>query len=300
MRRAYTRTYIMFSRHSLAIIQLALHGARSGPRPFNDEELAAMETCIEYATVTAESALELGAERDAMRVERERTAQFQQEMLRIVGHDLRSPVAAILMSTEILATSGNEDAAATQAIARIESFAHRMSRMVDQLADLTRARLGGQLALSCSRMCLLPVVDTVIGSLRSTHPESTFELVGDDVRGNWDPDRIAQMLSTVLGNAVKFGRAGGTIRVGVTHSDATARIAIHNEIRDQPMSVETLATLFEPYRNGSAHERVGIGLGLDLYLAYEIVRAHRGTITAESSVAEGTTFLVVLPDALVR
>lgn len=300
-------TYIArFGLRGLAILSLAsrtqLRGhvvvtRDRGSRPFDDEDLAAIETCVEYASLAAESALQLAAERGAVLVERERTVQFQQEMLSIVGHDLRGPVAAILMSTEILAASRKDDVPATHAITRIVSFANRMTRMVDQLLDLTRARLGGQIALSRSQMRLRPVLTSVIENLTLAHPDSRFELVADDIKGIWDADRIALLLANVLGNAVQFGREGGTIRVEATNSDGATRISVHNELRDQPMSTETLATLFEPYRRGWDREHVGTGLGLGLYIAYEIVRAHHGSISAESS-SSGTTFHIVLPDTL--
>lgn len=266
-----------------------------GSRPFDDEDLAAIETCIEYASLAAESALQLERERNASRTERERTAQFQQEMLGIVGHDLRAPLGAILISTEILAADRKDDPSASHAITRIVSFANRMGRMVDQLLDLTRARLGGQIALARTQIRLLPILKSVIEDLTVTHAGSHFELVADDVKGIWDSDRLEQVMSNVLRNAVQFGLEGATINVRVTHEDGATKIAVHNAIRDQPIPPETLATLFEPYRRGWDREHVGTGLGLGLYIAHEIVRAHGGTIAAESS-QSGTTLHVVLPD----
>lgn len=303
---SYAAYIARFGLRSVAILPLARRtGLRGhvvatrdgGSRRFDAEDLAAIETCIEYASLAAQSALELEIERDGMRAERERTAKFQQEMLGIVGHDLRAPLAAILISMEILATGRKEDLSASHAITRIVSFANRMTRMVDQLLDLTRARLGGQIALSRSKMRLLPVLESVIETLSLAHPDSRFELVDGNIKGIWDIDRITQMLRNVLGNAVQFGRVGATITVAVTNAEGETQIAIHNELREQPMSAETLATLFEPYRRGWDRDHIGTGLGLGLYIAHEIARAHHGTIAAESS-SSGTTFHIVLPDTV--
>lgn len=109
-------------------------------RPVDDADRAAIETCIDYARLAAFSTSTLQAERAETRAERERTSRFQQEMLGIVGHDLRAPLGAILIGTEILSHDCTIDA---KAVTQIVSFANRMSRIVDQVLDLTRLRLGG-------------------------------------------------------------------------------------------------------------------------------------------------------------
>src|SRR5213078_1800421 len=111
---------------------------------FTDEDLLAIAICIEYATLSAESAMQLEVERSAVRAEREQKAQFHHELLGIVSHDLRAPIGGILLGTEILVQNQN-DAPAAQ---RIASFAKRMSRMVDQIVDLARVRLGGGIPLA--------------------------------------------------------------------------------------------------------------------------------------------------------
>jgi phosphoserine phosphatase RsbU/P len=242
-------------------------------------------------------AIELAAERSHSRDERDRTLQFQHAMLGILGHDLRAPLGGIITSTEMLATATIENPSAATVTARIASFAKRMTRIVDQVLDMTRVSIGAGIALARCETRLSPLIRTVVQSLATTHPRARIELVAaSEVSGLWDPDRVAQVASALLTNAVQYGLEDAPIHVAVSHSHGAATLSIRNELRDQPIPAEQLATLFEPYHRGE-HTYASQGLGLDLYLAHEIVRAHGGTIAVQS-VASGTTFEVVLPEYL--
>jgi sigma-B regulation protein RsbU (phosphoserine phosphatase) len=231
-------------------------------------------------------ARQLAAECSTLLAEREQTAQLQQ-MLGIVGHDLQGALGAIMLATEILA----HDSAAVHAATRIATFARRATRMVEQLLDMMRARLGGGIPLARCHMRLSSVVKSEMDSLAAAHPDRQFELVATELHGLWDPDRLGQVASSLLTNAVQYGRDGSSIHVEVSASGGTARISVHNELRGDPIPPETLATMFEPCPRGS-DERTGLRLGL--YIAQEIVRAHGGTVSVESSLS-GTTFQVLLP-----
>jgi sigma-B regulation protein RsbU (phosphoserine phosphatase) len=248
--------------------------------PLDDDDLAMIATCIEYAGIAADSAL-------AIRAERERTSQFQEAMLGIVGHDLQGPLGAIIIGTEILEME-SKDPAGAPVVARIGSFARRMTRMVDQLLDLTHARLGGGIPLARRNTRLLPLVRFVLEAQSRAHPKHRFDLVeAADVIGVWDPDRLAQVTSYLLSNAAHYGLEGAPITVAVGQGIGVACMTVHNELRaGLPISTALLATMFEPRRRE--------GVGLDLYLVHEIIRAHGGTITVESSRA-GTTFRLTLP-----
>lgn len=299
------RAYITrFGLRGLAIMPLAstevtgmvVATRDGGSWPFHTEDLAEIRTYVEYASLAVESALRVGAERAALQAEREAAAQFHQEMLGIVGHDLRAPLGAILLSTEILATGSSGDPSAAAAVTRIVSFTKRMARMVDQLLALTSSRLGGGIALARSPTRLLPVIKSVIEDLRLTHRGCRFELDAVEIRGPWDADRLGQVVFNVLSNAVHFGLEGGAITVCTRQAEDTATITVHNEIREQPITPQALASLFEPYHRGWDRDHTGTGLGLGLYITREIVRAHGGTIVVESS-PSGTTCHIVLPCA---
>jgi signal transduction histidine kinase len=131
--------------------------------------------------------------------------------------------------------------------------------------------------------------------LSMAHQGTRFELVCDaDVVGLWDPDRLGQVASNLLGNAVQYGRQGAPIIVEVTRTERAATMTVHNENRGEPIRADAIATLFDPYHRGDHSERNGNGLGLGLYIVTGIVRAHGGTIDVES-IPSGTTFRVVLP-----
>jgi signal transduction histidine kinase len=233
----------------------------------------------------------LEAERSEARADRQRTSRFHHEMLGIVGHDLRAPLGAILIVTEMLALDNTRDA---NAVMQIVSFAKRMTRIVDQVLDLTRLRLGGGIPLALCQTRLLPILESAIGRLAASSPATQVALTLEvDARGLWDMDRLAQVISSVLDNAVQHGRDAGAVTVGVSRSDGVTTISIHNELRDGPITPEVLAMVFEPSLS-TGH--VGLGWGLGLQISSAIMRGHGGTIAIKSSAA-GTCVEIALPDA---
>jgi sigma-B regulation protein RsbU (phosphoserine phosphatase) len=248
----------------------------------------------ELASIAAVSALNLLSERATGAQDRERVTRFQDELIRIVGHDLRAPLGAIEVGIEMLANASDS----TVAIARISSFTRRLSRIVDHVVDLTRARLGGGIPLARSHTRLAPLVTYVVREVAAAHPQHQFLLVDvEDVRGVWDEDRIAQVVRALLTNAAQYGRERGVIEVYVkSHADGAATIAVHNQLQGAPLPEAALATMFDAYRRGSDDAHIGTGIGLSLFLAQQLVHAHRGSISVESS-SLGTAFHVVLPDA---
>ena len=263
-----------------------------GSEPFELGDLETVTACVEYASLVVESAVRFEAER----LGRARTDDFQQQMLGIVGHDLRAPLGAILIGTELLEQDVEHDPAVASVVKRIETSARRMHRMVDQLLDMTRTRLGDGIPLARSKTQLLPLITSLIDELAMTHPAAEFELVaGAEVSGMWDSDRLAQAISNLLGNALQYGLEGAPIIVELGTIEGAATISVHNTVRDAPIPRESLATMFEPYRRGVHDIRHNTsGLGLGLYIVYEIIRAHGGSITASSDQSR-TSFYVVLP-----
>jgi signal transduction histidine kinase len=298
---AYADYIASFGLGGLAIVPLRsarLRGVVSvaRDRPFSPQDQLVIEACVGCASLTIDSALELAAERSEMRHQREEIAQFQQDLLRILGHDLRSSLAGILVGTEILSSPQGDSASSGYVITRIASFANRLTRMADQVLDMTLARLGGGIPLARCNTHLAPLLRSVIDDVARTHPRQHFELDGaTEVRGVWDPDRLGQATASLLTNAAMYGLEGALIHVGVSQSDGQTTISVHNELRDEPINPRALARLFEPFHGGADQERAGTGLGLGLYVAQQIVHAHGGTIAVESSPC-GTTFRIALPD----
>jgi PAS domain S-box-containing protein len=225
-------------------------------------------------------------------------ARFREEFIGIVGHDLRSPLSAISVSGQVLLRQ-RLDASQTRAVRRILSSADRMKRMINDLLDLTRSRLGGGIPISRRPTELRDVCRQVIEEHELIHRgrKIHFDATGSS-RGEWDPDRIAEVLSNLLGNALKYGTQAAPVRVILKDSSDGREIilAVHNE--GPPIPELMIPVLFDPFRRGVAPEDTATnspGLGLGLYITHQIVRAHGGTIEVISSEETGTTFSVTLP-----
>lgn len=227
--------------------------------------------------------------------EREQLAQFQSQFLGILGHDLRNPLNAITMATGLLARRAGPDD--TRLIGRIAASSDRMRRMIDQLLDLTQARLGGGIPLTTQPVNLGEVIRNVIDELQTAHPGRRFDIVLEPVPVEvWDQGRLEQVLSNVINNAVVYGRADQAVRVRLFVEGSEIICEVHNENQEgREIPPELLATLFEPFRRGRNEHQRSHGLGLGLFIAKEIVAAHHGQIEVRSSAKGGTTFRIILP-----
>ena len=226
--------------------------------------------------------------------EREQIARFTQRLLGIVGHDLRSPLGAFVAGLGLMEMRG-EGQPITPIVKRLQSSAHRMTKIVDQLLDVTRATLGTGIQIERRPSNLLSIVRTVVDEIKVLHPEATINVLqGGDLSGRWDPDRLSQVVSNLLSNAVYYGRPGAPIVVELSRVADQVSVSVRNELRDRPIPPDVLAVLFDPHRRGSESRHNAAGLGLGLYIVQQIVHAHRGVIVAHSD-ADGTEFRVTLP-----
>jgi signal transduction histidine kinase len=224
------------------------------------------------------------------------SAAFQEQFVGILGHDLRNPLAAIAMAVQRVQKLGAPEALAG-AVGQIGSAAERMRRMVDQLLDLTRARLAGGIPVQLRpNTDLAAVAEDVVGELRSASPgaELRFDARGP-VLGAWDPDRLAQLISNLVGNAIVHGV--GPVAIRVRGDDELALLQVHNANAGSPISGDLLPWLFQPFHGaadrGPAPSPRGLGLGL--FIVERIVAAHGGTVRVRSTDSDGTTFTVELP-----
>ncbi|HEY0253596.1 MAG TPA: ATP-binding protein, partial [Kofleriaceae bacterium] len=241
------------------------------------------------------SALDDVSAQRAIYAERQRVAEFQQQMLAIVGHDLRNPLSAFVTGIDLLKAGLPEDTMHGKLVRRLDNSTTRMTRMVEQLLDVTRARLGGGIPVARREIALHEVVSNVVDELALAYPKAQLELrPSEPIFGAWDPDRMAQIVSNLISNAIQYGKPGTPIVVelGLTPKEATITIA--NQVRGEPIAADQLAQLFEPYRRGADRNQQTGGLGLGLYIVRELVRAHGGKIDVESGVG-GTKFRVRLP-----
>jgi len=209
----------------------------------------------------------------------------------ILGHDLRNPLGAILMSATVLSRKV-EDENLKRAIGRILTAGSRMNQMIAQLLDFARARTGSGIQLERARTDVAAVFQKTLDDLpeNAGRDRVIFEADGD-ARGTWDGDRLGQVAFQLVGNALRHGTAGGGVRVRI---DGRAPHEVEIQVSNVgAIAPELLPILFDPFLGAELGNRKG-GLGVGLFLTREMVLAHGGKV--EATVAGDTTeFTVRLP-----
>lgn len=222
--------------------------------------------------------------------------QAQDILIGILGHDIRTPLNAIRIGSEILLRNAALDARSIQIASRLFSSTMRISELVDSLLDLTHARFGLKLSLKPVDMGLL--AEQVIEEIRAAHPDRklTLNIVGN-LQGYWDAGRVSQIISNLLSNALQHGSPLHPISASVREDHDNVTLSVHNFGPAIPQS--ELGHIFEPMRRYTQPSEVArhslSNLGLGLYIAREVATAHGGSITVTSSEEEGTCFEVCLP-----
>jgi phosphoserine phosphatase RsbU/P len=224
------------------------------------------------------------------------TALFREQFLGILGHDLRNPLQAIAGNAGLLLRYGGLTEPQRKAINRISISADRMSRMINDLLDFTRSRLGGGYPVTRARMNLHDVLRQVVEELEVAHPQRRFELsLSGNGWGDWDADRIAQAASNLVGNAVQYSPEETPVEVSARDEGDGVCVQVHN--LGLPIPADRLPHIFDPFVRGLEGSRnlARMGLGLGLYITHEIVRAHGGSLRVTSTEADGTRFWMKLP-----
>lgn len=226
--------------------------------------------------------------------EKSRIQEFQERFLAILGHDLRNPLASLDMGAGILRQL-SKDPATIRILDRMRSSSLRMSRMIEQILDLTRSRLAGGLEVHPKPMDLRELIAHIIEELRLVHPSQRIVLRSGPLLGVWDADRLEQVFSNLIGNALFHGDPAMPVTIDGRIEGRVVSVDIHND--GVPIPEEMQPVIFSPFRRGERDSRSSKteGLGLGLYISHEVVVAHGGGIDVRSSVAEGTTFRVNLP-----
>ena len=219
--------------------------------------------------------------------------------LGILSHDLRNPLTAVYMSSELIARIGTLSERQAMLQSQICDSTNRALEIVTNLLDLTRARLGSGLPIIRDPMDMGFVANQLVDEMRAMHPNREFLLrVTGPVTGNWDKARIGQVFSNLLGNAVQYGFRSTPITIRVEGLPQGVAICVHNE--GVPINPDTLGRIFSALTRAQSNEDtksrpVSTNLGLGLYISKEIVTAHGGTIQVTSTEADGTAFKVFLP-----
>jgi signal transduction histidine kinase/DNA-binding response OmpR family regulator len=262
--------------------------ADSGRR-YTESDLAFAEDFARRAAMAIENAQAHAALGAAL--------EFQERFVAVLGHDLRNPLAAIDMAAGLLRQRAKiaNDASTMHVLDRMKASSIRMSRMIEQVLDLSRIRLAGGLVLSPAPMDLCETLTRIVNELRMAHPSRSIELRCGPLCGSWDGDRLEQVFSNLVANAVHYGAPEKTVSVDARLENGAVRVDVHNE--GEPIPEPLRAGLFDPFRRGTRDSRQAktAGLGLGLFISREIALAHGGSLEVQSSSSEGTTFQVTLP-----
>lgn len=223
----------------------------------------------------------------------ERAVQLGDLFVGILGHDLRTPLTAIKMAAQLIYRTAQDERVLRPA-ERLLGATDRMTRMIDQLLDFARVRQGRGVRLQAVGVDIGEVTHQVLQELIDAHPEAKIETSSaGDLTGKWDPDRLAQVVSNLVGNALQHGTPGTPVKVewdGTQRGSVQLRISNHGVIPP-----EALPTLFEPFKPRGSARRALDGLGLGLFIAREIVRAHGGDLTVRANGADLTVCEVSVP-----
>jgi signal transduction histidine kinase len=237
------------------------------------------------------SAIERLASSEANLTDAKNTADLRDQFIAVLGHDLRNPLTAIISASEML-----ERTPLTERAARftrlIQGSAERISGLINNMLDFARGRLGGGLSVDRKPDALEPVLAQVIAELRASWPDRAIDaeiFLTEPI--NSDSGRIAQLLSNLLANALTYGDADSPIRVRATTRDRTFELSVANG--GEPIPPSAQEHLFQPFFR-AASQPGEAGLGLGLYIASEIAKAHGGSLTVSSSSVE-TRFTFQMP-----
>jgi signal transduction histidine kinase len=227
-----------------------------------------------------------------------RVDQSRETFLAILGHDLRNPLNAVSMSAEFLSSSTDLDADQSEAVGHISAATAVMGRMIADLLDYTRTRLGAGMPTSPAAMDLTDLCRAVLAEFQAGHPQRVLRFHGGAAAtGEWDAARLRQAISNLLANAIQHGRADAPVDLTLSTAGRDVVIAVHNS--GLPIPPNALPTIFEPLVRAvsptAPKHRVTGSIGLGLYIAREVVNAHGGAIDVTSTAADGTTFTVRLP-----
>lgn len=225
--------------------------------------------------------------------ERTETLRLNEMFSALLAHDLRNPLSAILASAQLLKRR-SQDPHAQEASNRILASGKHMGRLIEDMLDLARARLAGGIVLKREPCDIKALVERVVRECQTASPGRNIETAfSGDFAGVWDPERIAQVATNLIGNALKHGDPAGSIQVELDGTQpGRVLLAVSNRGDIPP---ELMNHLFDPFRGGQRSAGRSGGLGLGLYIVYQVVKAHDGEVDVATGVDDRTVFRVSLP-----
>ncbi len=262
------------------------------PAPLKSSTIqSTMESFARMLALQIEAEENLQKTESALKQERE-TAELREQFIAVLGHDLRNPLFAISAGAEMLLRK-LPDRANQQRARHILTSARRATKLVDDVLDFARGSLGRGIPVNIEPCPdLEDALRHVISEVQSVHPDRTIQSsIGDLHSVHCDRERIAQLLSNLVANAVAHGDPDGPIEISAQINEGQFVLSVNNQ---GLIAEDALPHLFQPYsRSASGTPQTGLGLGL--YIASQIAQSHGGKLDVVSTEQQGTTFTFSLP-----
>jgi signal transduction histidine kinase len=224
-------------------------------------------------------------------------AAIRERFIGVLGHELRTPLVAIKGLSQLVLRRPELSDRSRANVSRIVTSADQMNRLVTDLVDFARGRLGSEMPIHPAPADLAEICCRCINDVAIEHPHRRVRLeTHGDLSGEWDPDRITQVVTNLVSNAVKFSPRDSPIVVIARSEEDLAILEVHNQ--GKPIPTDEIALIFDPFQRGSSERLTADeprGLGLGLSIVQQIVHAHGGTVAVRSSASDGTVFTVSLP-----
>lgn len=222
-------------------------------------------------------------------------SQPQSLFLGVLNHELRTSVASIQMSAQVLTHRSTPGSPEAKAAHRILRSCEQLRQSLDALSDFTKVRLGAHLEIDRETDDMGVLCRQALDAFVGVDPERRIRLTSDgDLSGDWDKSRIREAIGGLIGHAARFAARGSTVTIAVDGRAADdITITVHGD--GTPIDVETLRTIFDPVARVESENATYAGLGLGLFIVRKVVDAHGGKVSVDAESARGTTFTVVLP-----
>ena len=220
--------------------------------------------------------------------------EIRDRFIGILGHDLRNPLMALTLAAETIYATGCSQNAHTRLADSIRKGGERMGRMIGDLMDFALGQFGTGIPIVPQTCNMGAIAREAVDELRATHAgrDIVLEASGELV-GSWDHDRVVQVISNLVANALVHGEDPIRVTVSESEDNQTVMTEVHN--RGTPIPAELLNNLFDPFRRGPRAKRGGLGLGL--YIVAQIALAHGAKTTVQSTAERGTVFRIAWPRA---
>lgn len=253
--------------------------------------LAMMESFAKLLAIQLEAEERFQATEAAL-LDARQTAELREQFIALLGHDLRNPLSSIMSGAQLLMRR-SQDPSITGIADHMLTASYRASRLVDDVLDFARGRLGNGIPLLRQDSDTLHLtISQIVTEMQNAHPQRTIESAIEPLGTiHCDADRLSQLLSNLLANALVHGAGDGRVLVSARVDDNRLELTVNNS--GEPIPPERLTQLFQPYWREASNTRTGLGLGL--YIANEIAASHGGRMQVTSTAETGTSFTFSMP-----